>query len=158
MPTPAVAQLLYLLDGAFDGPDWHSLLRNLRSVTPDDWEWVPPGGRRSIREIVHHLGACKFMYHNHAFGDGQLTWDDLAAEGTGACATIDSAIAWLQAGHTRLRDSLAALDDTDLLQPRKANWGKLYETRWLIAITIQHDLYHSGEINHIRCLHQGDDE
>jgi hypothetical protein len=26
------------------------------------------------------------------------------------------------------------------------------ETRWLIAVTIEHDLYHSGEINLIRSL------
>ena len=158
MSTPAVTQLLYLLDGAFDGPDWHSLIGNLRSVTPDDWAWVPPDGRRSIRNIVQHVGGCKFMYHNHAFGDAQLTWDDPFVEGSAACATLESAIPWLREGHTRLRDSLAALDDADLLRPRKANWGKLYETRWLLTVTIQHDLYHSGEINHIRALHQGDDE
>jgi len=31
------------------------------------------------------------------------------------------------------------------------------ETRWLIAVTIEHDLYHAGEINHLRALKHGDD-
>ena len=31
------------------------------------------------------------------------------------------------------------------------------ETRWIISVMITHDLYHAGEINHIRCLSQRDD-
>jgi hypothetical protein len=158
MPTPAVTQTLYLLDGAFEGTEWHSLLGNLRSVTPDDWEWVPPGGRRSIRDIVHHVGGCKFMYHNQAFGDGRMTWTDPRIEDPTPCATIESAVAWLREGQALVRAGLAALDDADLLGLRRSPQGKLRETRWIIAIMIQHDLYHAGEINHIRCLHQGDDE
>ena len=64
MSATAVSQILYLLDGAFDGAPWHSLLGNLRSVAPEDWLWVPPGGRRSIRDIVEHVGGGKLMYHN----------------------------------------------------------------------------------------------
>ena len=92
MNTPGVAQLLYLLDEAFEGPDWHSVLTNLRAVRPEDWDWLPPGGDRSIREIVAHLGSCKFMYENHAFGDRSLTWDDPLVAGGAAMATVDAAI------------------------------------------------------------------
>jgi hypothetical protein len=81
MATIAVSQLLYLLDDAFDGTEWNSLLGNLGSVTADDWEWVPPGGERSIRDIVQHVGACKFMYEDHAFGAAKLGWDDPLVEG-----------------------------------------------------------------------------
>lgn len=158
MTSSAVSQLLYLLDGAFDGPDWHSLLGNLRAVTPEDWLWVPAGGQRAIRDIVRHVGSCKLMYHDHAFGEGTLTWDDPLVHGGDALATIPSAIAWLRAGQERLRQSLAGLDDAELLRPRKTNWGELQETRWIIAVMIQHDLYHAGEINHIRALrHENDD-
>ena len=31
------------------------------------------------------------------------------------------------------------------------------ESRWIIAVMIEHDLYHAGEINHIRALRQGND-
>lgn len=152
-----VTQLLYLLDDAFEGTDWHSLLGNLGSVAPDDWLWVPPGGRRSIRDIVDHIGGAKRMYQNHAFGDARLTWDGPAIEGGEALETIPSAIAWLREGQERLRQSIAALDDAELLRPRKAPSGKLKETRWIISVMIEHDLYHAGEINHIRALHQQDD-
>ena len=58
----------------------------------------------------------------------------------------------------RLRDSVAALTgDEELLRERRANWGDMAETRWLIKTTIEHDLYQAGEINHLRALRQETD-
>ncbi len=152
---PTIGQCLYLLDQAFEGDEWHSLLANLRAVEPEAWAWRPPGGARSIQDIVAHVGACKLMYENHAFGDATLRWDDPLAEGL---ATPATAIDWLRAGQARLRTSIAALeDDAELLRPRRANWGEWKETRWLIGVLIGHDFYHAGEINHLRSLRQGDD-
>src|SRR5215831_13273958 len=111
MPTPALSQLLYLFDEAFQGTPWTSLLGNLDSLTPEDWLWVPPQGHRSVRDIVQHVGSCKLMYHNHAFGDAQLTWDDPLVEGRNSLETSTSAIAWLREGQERLRQSIALLDD-----------------------------------------------
>lgn len=153
-----ISPLLFILDQAFQESRWHSLLGNLRSVTPDDWLWVPPDGRRSIRDIVGHVGSCKFMYQNHAFGDAKLTWNDPLVEGADRLSTISSAIEWLKEGQEHLRQSISPLDDAELLRPRMTNWGELVETRWIISVMIEHDLYHAGEINHIRCLHQQNDE
>jgi hypothetical protein len=156
--SPGVSQVLYLLDRAFDGTEWHSLLGNLKSITPDDWLWVPPGGRRSIRDIVQHIGAAKFIYHHYAFGDATLHWDDPQVDRWDVVETIPSAVDWLRENHSRLRESISALNDADLLQPRLNFRRQPKETRWLIATMIEHDLYHAGEINHTRCLHQQDDE
>src|SRR5438093_126989 len=142
MSTRAVAELLYLLDQAFDRGRWHSLLGNLQAVTPPEWDWRPPAGDRSIRDIVQHVGGCKLMYENHAFGDATLSWDHPLVDGQGALDTLACAVEWLRAGHSQLRASVAGLDDAELARPRRANWGELHETRWLIAVTIEHDLYH----------------
>jgi len=155
--APAASQLVYLLDEAFEGTEWHSLLGNLQSVTSEDWLWVPPGGQRSIRDIVGHVGGSKFMYHNHAFGDASLTWDHPLVEGREVLSSLAEAVAWLREGHTLLRHSLTALDDADLLRPRLTNWGEWKETRWIIAVMIEHDLYHAGEVNHLHSLHQQHD-
>ena len=157
MTKHAVDELLSLLDAAFDGEDWHALLRNLRAVPAEAWEWVPPGGKRSVRDLAQHVGACKYMYENSAFGDRTLTWDDPLVLGDGALTDAASAIAWLREGQARLRGSVAALDDAELGRPRRAYWDRVKETRWGIAVMIQHDLYHCGEINHVRALFQGDD-
>src|SRR5262249_33225346 len=141
MTNPAVDQLLYLLDEAFAGEDWHSLLGNLRAVAPDEWLWNPPGGERSIRDLVGHVGGCKFMYENHAFGDGSLDWEHPLVRGDHALADVASALAWLREGHTTLHYSLASLADADLDQPRITNWGEPKPTRWIVMVMIQHDLY-----------------
>jgi uncharacterized damage-inducible protein DinB len=157
MTTQAIEHYLYLLDDAFAGPDWHSLLSNLHTVAPEDWTWVPPGGARSIRAIVRHVGRVKLMAYDQAFGAGTLTSDEVG--GDEETSDIPTASAWLRKGHERLRGGVAALaDDAELLRPRRTNWGELRETRWIIVVTmIQHDLYHAGEINHLRSLHQGSD-
>jgi len=112
---------------------------------------------RSIRDILIHVGGAKLMYHNKVFGDGQLDWDDPLLCGPNALSSIEGALEWLQQGHEQLRASLAALSNADLLVPRMTPQGRLKETRWIIAVMIEHDLYHAGEINHIRALHQHND-
>jgi len=102
-------------------------------------------------------GSWRGFYHNHAFGDAQLSWDDPLVEGRGALSTIAEATVWLQEGQQRLRESIVVLNDAELLCPLMTNWGELKETRWIITMMIQHDLYHAGEINHLRALHQQND-
>lgn len=163
MGDTAVQQMLYLLHEAFEGQSehtQHALLSNLKSVKDDEWPWVPAKGGRSIFDIVRHIGECKYIYDNHAFGDGSMRWDR-----PGSILTIElgqtpaQIIEWLKAGQRTFTEHVRALaDDDELLAPRKANWGEEYETRFLINTIIQHDLYHAGEINHIRSLRQETDK
>ena len=162
MARVAIDEYLYLMDAAFAGPDWHSLLTNVRAVEPSDWLWLPPGGARPIGEMVAHVGACKYMYENHAFGDAALGWDQPLTNERRLTAVTPDAVAellgWLEAAQQRLRVSVDALgDDRELLRPRRANWGEMKETRWIIKSTIEHDLYHAGEINRMRALRQEND-
>jgi hypothetical protein len=157
MPTlTAITHYLYLLDRAFEGSPWHSLLGNLRAVSPADWDWVPPDGQRPIRDIVQHVAGAKVVYHNRAFGDGQLAWTDPLVEGEAGMSML-AMIAWLQDSQARLRESVAALEEVDLFALRTNHLGTPQEIRWFITTMIEHDLYHAGEINHIRALHQHDD-
>jgi uncharacterized damage-inducible protein DinB len=160
MTRQAIESYLYLMDAGFEGRDWHSLLSNLNTVAPEDWEWVPPDGARSIRDIIRHVGRVKVMAYDQAFGEAALTWDDPRVDGEATTIDRPTAIAWLRTCHERLHGGVAALaDDAELLQPRRTNWGELRETRWIIVVTmIQHDLYHAGEINHLRALHQSNDQ
>lgn len=163
MAAVIVGELLRSLDAAFEGDatyegdDWHSLLGNLRTVPVEAWAWAPPGGARSILDIVLHIGRCKLEYDNCAFGGATLGGDAALVRGEAARADPAAALAWLRECHARLRRSIAALDDAELARPRRTIWGDERETRWLIGIMIQHDLYHAGEINHLRSLHSGDD-
>ena len=148
--------LLSLLDEAFEAGRWHSLIGNLSAVRHDDWDWVPAGGRRTIKEIVAHVGSCKLMYENHAFGDASLRWDQPAAHGVGRLEGPEEARDWLREVQAQVRGSVATLDDAELDRPRRTNWGEMAPTLWIVTVLIEHDHYHAGEINHIRSLRQGD--
>ena len=60
MPTPRIDELLLFVERAFENSE-HSLLTNLASVSEESWNALPAGGRRPIRELVHHVGLFKFM-------------------------------------------------------------------------------------------------
>src|SRR6266540_1591549 len=113
MARAGIEQYLYLLDAAFAGPNWHSLLTNVRALQADDWLWLPPDGARPIAEIVAHVGACKYMYENHAFGDAALQWGEpLTSErrlSSPTPAALDELMAWLEDAQHRFRGSVDAL-------------------------------------------------
>jgi hypothetical protein len=158
----AVDEYLYMLNEAFAGRDWHSLQSNLKGLSREDWLWVPPAGARPIAEMVSHVAACKNMYENHAFGNGSLAWTDSLADQKRlkipSDAAIEDLLRFLAEAHRRLFTAVDALgDDDELGRPRRTNWGELADTRWIIKATIEHDLYHAGEINRLRALHQGND-
>lgn len=158
MPRPRIDELLRLLDDGFEDGEF-SLLVNLSSVTPAEWEALPPGGHRSIRELTHHIGMFKFMYPDHAFRDASFDYDDPpATPPPEVLATPEAAIAWLRESHRYLTTAVDELeDDAELAVPRKAHWSQLVPTEKLITIPLQHDLFHAGEINHARALLQDDD-
>ena len=160
----AIDELVYLLDEAFRGKgieetsESQSLVANLTTVDDAAWRAAPPGGIRTIESIVLHVGSCKIMYDEYAFGDARLRWDDpgLLPWREGEAPRAD-AIAWLTEAHESLVAHVDVLNDDDLSRPRLANWGEQRETRWLISMLLEHDTYHAGEINHIRALLQSDD-
>jgi uncharacterized damage-inducible protein DinB len=160
----AIDELLYLLDEAMHGPgivesnESQALIPNLATVDEATWRKVPAGGSRSIESIVLHVGACKVMYADYAFGPGTLFWDQPAVQPwADGQAPMAETIEWLERVHRALVEHIAALDDSELRSPRLTNWGEQRETRWIVSTLLQHDLYHAGEINHIRSLFSGDD-
>lgn len=159
-----IETFLYLLDDAFRGAgieesnESQALLTNIATVPADQWEALPAGAARSVRDIASHVGACKVMYDDYAFGGGTLQFGTPEVEPFAAGGSPADVIAWIEAAHARLVEHVAALrDDTELDAPRPTNWGEERPTRWILAAMITHDAYHAGEINHVRSLLDGDD-
>ena len=68
-----IETILGLLEEAFRGAgESQALLPNIRTVPDDAWRALPPGAARSVESIAIHVGACKIMYDDDAFGDGTL--------------------------------------------------------------------------------------
>lgn len=164
MGKSGIEQLLYAMDRAFEGDpksdfNWHALMVNLASVDRKDWTWLPPGGNRTIFSLVEEIGGCKFVYASQAFGDRSMHW---FKPGSIPGVTVDTPTSdvydWLRDSHQRLRAHVVALeDDAELLRLRLSPQGHQRETRWIVTTTIEHDIYHAGEINHLRALCQGND-
>jgi uncharacterized damage-inducible protein DinB len=164
MPGPAVGSLLYLLDEAFEGRgleesnESQALLANLATVDEGAWRASVPGAIRTIESMVLHVGSCKIMYDDYAFGPGTKQWGTPEVEGwVDTDAPMAEAIEWLRGTHRTFVEHVSSLADADLDAPRKTNWGELQPTRWIIAAIIGHDFYHAGEVNHLRSLLGTDD-
>jgi uncharacterized damage-inducible protein DinB len=164
MADPSVGALLYLLDEAFEGPgleesnESQALMANVATVDEAIWRAKVPGAIRTIESMVLHVGACKIMYDDYAFGPGTKQWGTPEVEGwVDGVAPMADAIDWLREAHRHFKEHVAGLTDGDLDQARMTNWGELRPTRWIIAALIGHDFYHAGEINHLRSLLGTDD-
>jgi len=165
MSRAAIEEYLYLMDCAFEGDpampgrSWHAFLVNLASIPREDWEWAPPNGNRTVLQFVEEIGGTKYVYESQAFGDGSIHWNkpgsvpEFPRDGS-----AEDLIAWARTGYRRWRASIAALaDDSELSTKRLSPQGQMQETRWLIKTMLEHDIYHAGEINHLRALLQGND-
>jgi hypothetical protein len=151
---------------------WGMLRDSVEDLTDEEFFWQPIPGCWTIRPSdggtwdidyadpapdpapfttigwrVVHLAACKIMYHEYAFGPGQLGWDELAIPHTAA-----DAVSWLTGGHTQLTQALSALDDSDLEQDRPTNWGSRWPTWRIFWVLAYHDLQHGAEISSLRHL------
>ena len=154
MAKTQVEGLLRLLDLAFRGDHNHSLLGNMRHVDDAVWGHAPEGGSRTIAEIFTHAACGNWAYDDAAFRGRERSWDEWLST---APADRKGALDWAREGHDRLVESVGALEDADLDLARPTHWGGEMETRALIVVTIEHDIYHAGEVNHARALLQNTD-
>lgn len=155
-----IDSLCQLIEDAFVGDHSHSLLHNLKDVRTEDWTALPQGGGRSIADILEHVGWCKWMYENYAFGTADMRGDQppLIPSGGSRSRPHAELLTWLKEGHAKWLASVQAMpDDRELERDRLTNWGEYLPTRTIIHIMISHDYYHAGEINHLRSLLQATD-
>lgn len=156
----AIDTLAWLIEEAFEGDPAQALLAYLRDLREEDWTATPGGSTRSIASILEHVGWCKWMYEDYAFGTASLRGDQPPLVPTGGASSRPHSelLAWLTEGHHRWLASVRALsEDAELDRERLTNWGERLSTQTIIRIMIGHDFYHAGEINHLRALLQGTD-
>ena len=152
--------LCWLIEDAFSGDQAQSLLKNLSNLGEQDWTALPPSGRRSIADILEHVGWSKWMYEDYAFGNASLRGDvpPLIPTGGTRSRPHEELVTWLTDGHAKWLSSVRALqNDAELEHDRLTNWGEWMKTRTIIRIMIGRDYYHAGEINHLRSILQGND-
>jgi uncharacterized damage-inducible protein DinB len=156
MSRAVVENLIALLNRSFDGENTQSLLANVHTVERDDWDWLAPGGERTIRDIFVHAAVAKHIYTDYLFGGANRIWDEVETEArsVGDPDDVGALVEWAQRGHAAFMRGMASLQDADLAEMTTKWHGAADTTGEVIAVMIQHDCYHAGEINHIRAIHQ----
>jgi hypothetical protein len=124
---------------------------------PDGRWWVyypelphpDPGPLTTIGWRLVHDAESKIMYHEYAFGDARLVWDDIDS-----AHAPEAAIRQLDEGHALLRADLDGLTEEDLGRDRLTNWGEPWPTWKIFWAMIDHDIHHGAEIGALRDLYR----
>jgi len=146
--------LLWQLDQSFDGKPEHSLMANLSSVTGADLDKLPPGGGRTMRDLIVHCGSVKAMYVTHAFGDAARTfWTAWDQDGPVSEASFEDLMDWLERTHGDLINQVHLLaTDGERAARRPSYGGAQWEARAILGASSLHGVYRAGERNHLRAL------
>jgi hypothetical protein len=155
-PAPDVAQLLFLLDTAFDHVSWHgpNLRGSLRGVTPAQAAWRPGTGRHNIWELAVHAAYWKYAAWRRLTGAKRGSFP-LAGSNFLYRPVEVSVRAWrsdldlLERTHRTLRAVVEGLS-SGALDRSSAQRG--VTNRALVTGVAAHDLYHAGQIQLLKRL------
>lgn len=146
--------LIQMTQEAFHLPTWNgtNLQSSLRRVSAATAEWLPPGGRRCIAEIVVHCAYWKYALRRQLRGDQRGSFG-LPGSNWFRIQRPLSPPAWaeylelLDDQHRRL---CAAIAETPLTL-RLSSAASRDVVRKIFGLAI-HDAYHTGQVQMIRKL------
>jgi DinB superfamily len=150
-PRGELAQLLFLIDTAYDHVSWHgtNLRGSIRGVTPKQAAWRPAPQRHNIWELVVHAAYWKYVAWRRlteappgSFAEDGSNWFARPADISLKAWKAD--VDLLAEMHRTLRAAVAALDARDL--DRTVSKASRTSRRALIAGVAYHDIYHAGQI------------
>ncbi len=145
------AKLLSLIDEAWLVKAWHgpTLRGALRGVTPSQAAWRPAGGRHNIWEIALHAAYWKYAVARRLRG-GKRGAFPLKGSNWFAAPEPSDAAGWrstlelLAAAHRDLRQAIIDWDKGGRRNP--------VLSRHVTGMAF-HDVYHAGQIQLLRRLH-----
>lgn len=161
LDIPNKAALRDLLEQAFVGSRWHGFLTSLEGVSDADALWVPPGYKGfkhqtgSILSIAFHTAGDKLVLTSHAFADGGFGWSEATQHFQQLGGNLAAVRQMAQDGHQKVLAQLAGWPEERLDELRPYYSGKEYPAHRIFGIIAEHDLYHAGQINYVRCLLAG---
>jgi hypothetical protein len=154
--APEIAQLLAIIDAAYDRQSWHgpNLRGSLRGLTVEQAAWRPAPGRHNIWELIVHAAYWKYIglrrLTSGARGSFPLAgsnWMSRPREMTTRALKAD--IALLADMHRALRDAVVTLSPRELAATPP---GSKVSTFALLSGVAAHDLYHAGQIQLLKRL------
>ena len=157
--SPEVAQLVAILDQAYDAPSWHgtNLRGSLRRVSAAQAVWRAAPQRHNIWEIAVHAAYWKYAAARRFTGGARgsfalkgSNWFRRPAEpGSPTDKAWKADLALLDDMHASLRGAVGRLSSNDL---RLTPPGSKVSNFALISGAAAHDLYHAGQIQLLKRL------
>jgi hypothetical protein len=157
--SPDVAQLLAIVDQAYNAPSWHgtNLRGSLRRVTTAQAVWRAAPERHNIWEIAVHAAYWKYAaarrFTRGARGSFALkgsNWFRRPAESDSPLdKTWKADLVLLDDMHASLRGAVMRLSSKDLQMTPP---GSKVSNFALISGAAAHDLYHAGQIQLLKRL------
>ena len=155
--SPEIAQLLAIIDQAYDRPSWHgtNLRGSVRRVTPAQAAWRANPRRHNIWEIVVHAAYWKYAAARRFTGGARGSFPLKGSNWfrrPGAAAADEawkSDLRLLDEMHHALRTAVMRLSAKDLsITPP----GKKVSNFAVLSGAAAHDLYHAGQIQLLKRL------
>lgn len=145
--------LLEVIDAAYTRNGWHgpTLRGALRGLEAAVVLWRPAPDRHNIWELAVHAAYWKYVVRRRLTGAKKNSFALSGSNWITSPETLDRAglravNSLLDSEHTALRSAISAL-------PTLPERGRLRQMLYGIAA---HDLYHTGQIQLIKRLHQDD--
>jgi hypothetical protein len=151
-----VAQLLTIIDAAYDRKSWHgtNLRGSLRGLTPAQAAWRPGKRRHNIWELTVHAAYWKYIAMRRLTGSTRgsfplegSNWFSRPVETSPSAWRADLTL--LHEMHQSLRGAIERLSPKDL---GATPAGSQVSTLALLSGVAAHDLYHAGQIQLIKRL------
>jgi len=151
---PFIQALIAHFDSVFEGPngDYPAVLEALKGVSAEQALWKPIPRQNSIWQIVEHLIGSK-QWQIDMLETGQAAapaW----TEPSGNEAAWQAAQTRLKDAHTRLKQALMQVAETDLLKIPAAEEGHTL-LELILSSGPAHEAHHSGQIDYLRGLQSG---
>jgi uncharacterized damage-inducible protein DinB len=152
----SVDLLLAQLDQAYDRHSWHgtNLRGSIRGLTPAEAAWRPQPGRHNIHEIVVHAAYWKYAARRRLArekrGSFRVKGSNWFARDTADADLWRDDLRLLEDCHRTLRHVVSELAPAALTR----SVGQSLSVLSLVSGIIAHDLYHAGQIQLIKRMHE----
>jgi uncharacterized damage-inducible protein DinB len=117
-------------------------LMYLRAVPPDQLDWAPQPGEFTCGDLIRHLTAAEAMFVG-VVAEGHWRYVGHAAS---PGDTLETLVARLEASHAQALQTLRALPEGVLQEPRPSLEGPPVPAwRWLMAL-VEHEIHHRSQL------------
>ncbi|RPH37486.1 DinB family protein [bacterium] len=156
---PEITLLLSIIDEAYEKKAWHgpNLRGSLKGVTAETAAWRPAKGRHNIWEIVIHAAYWKYAVRRRLLGEKRGSFPLKGSNWIATRASSGDAAEWkkdlklLNDVHRAMREAVAGLQQKELYVQTPGS--KVTNVRTIFGIAA-HDLYHAGQIQLLKRLHE----